>query len=121
MKQLAVLARAWRPFKTSSLAEATRMASKLEALELKASPDLICSNLMCEKVGEPCVCRLALLLWRAPNLVALDLSDNRLKELPDNLWSLSRLESLDVSGNGLPAADVKEKAATLPSLKTLRT
>ena len=31
---------------------------RLCGIILTASPDLICNNLMCEKVTEPCICKL---------------------------------------------------------------
>ena len=53
----------------------------VESLSLEKCEDLVCKNLMCEKLGEVCVCKLA--RWSSingPNLINLkcvwDLADN---------------------------------------------
>lgn len=43
---------------------------------------------MCEKVGGPCVCRLALSLSRMHRLSVLDLSNNNLDRLPDAVFGV---------------------------------
>jgi len=84
-----------------SLAEASRMKEKVTVLDLTQSSDLTCMNLMCEKVGEPCICRLSLALERTPNVQELSLAKNKLEQLPDSVWNLKELRSLDLSGNAL--------------------
>ena len=44
-----------------SLLEANRSPG-MRALDLRASADLRCVNMMCEKVGEACVCRVSRVL-----------------------------------------------------------
>lgn len=53
------------------IARSIREASALKhvrSLLLRRSEDLVCRNMLCEKVGEPCVCRLDLVLSRIPQL-----------------------------------------------------
>jgi hypothetical protein len=86
----------------TSLAEATQKGpANLTSLTLVSSPDLVCHNLMCEHVGDPCICRLARLLERCPGLEVLALPGNALPALPPVVWALPRLVSLDVSDNML--------------------
>jgi Leucine-rich repeat (LRR) protein len=84
-----------------SLAEASRMKENVTVLDLTHSSDLTCMNLMCEKVGEPCICRLSLALERTPNVQELSLARNKLEQLPDSVWNLKELRSLDLSDNAL--------------------
>lgn len=63
--------------------------------------DLVCSNLMCEKVGEACICRLSRVLDRLPALQWLSLAANNLQCLPDSVCSLPSLQHLDVRQNAL--------------------
>lgn len=63
-------------------------------------------NLMCEKVGEPCICRLARVLSLTPEIERLDLGKNDLTALPEEVFKLRNLRSLDLSYNRL---------STLPS------
>lgn len=86
-----------------SLAEASSLAAKggPSSLILKGGEDLVCRNLMCESVGEPCICRLSLVLSRCKNLTTLDLSSSNLTALPDTLFDARGLVSLDVSSNKL--------------------
>jgi Leucine-rich repeat (LRR) protein len=58
----------------------------------------MCVNMMCEKVGQPCVCKLAKFVSKLPKLKRLDVAGNHLKQLPDSIWDLAELEHLDVSG-----------------------
>ena len=74
-----------------------------QSLDLGSSTDLVCNNLLCEKVGEPCICRLSRALERLPSLARLDLSSNGLTALPDSLCTLQHLQHLDVSRNQLSA------------------
>jgi len=56
---------------------------------------------MCEKVGDPCICRLARVLSLTPNLERLDLAKNGLKALPEEVFKLRNLRNLDLSHNVL--------------------
>lgn len=77
---------------------------KAQALDLSRSEDLLCRNLVCERVGEPCICRLAVVLERhAATLAWLSLAGNGLSQLPASLTALPALRHLDVSANRLSA------------------
>jgi len=41
-----------------TLVEANRSPA-MKALDLRGSADLLCVNMMCDKVGEACICRLS--------------------------------------------------------------
>ena len=45
-----------------SMVDAMKRAGRVHTLELAAGPEseLTCMNIMCERVGSPCACRLAL-------------------------------------------------------------
>lgn len=73
----------------------------LQALDLSRSADLVCHNIVCEKVGSPCICRLSHVLESLSSLKWLSLARNDLPSLPDSLCRLKELEFLDVSGNSL--------------------
>jgi hypothetical protein len=85
----------------TSLSEATRAGKRLRELVLRSSADLKCVNLMCEKVGEPCICRLARVLSLTPDLERLDLAKNGLTALPEEVFKLRNLRDLDISHNQL--------------------
>lgn len=60
-----------QPISQPMIARSIREASALKqvsSLVLRRSEDLVCRNMLCEKVGEPCVCRLDLVLARIPKL-----------------------------------------------------
>jgi hypothetical protein len=87
-----------------SLNQASRLGGQ-QVTELILHPDpegkptdLMCVNMMCEKVGQPCVCKLAKFVSKLPKLKRLDVAGNHLKQLPDSIWDLAELEHLDVSG-----------------------
>lgn len=58
-------------------------------------------NLMCEKVGDPCICRLSRVLSLTPDLERLDLAKNGLTTLPEEVFKLRNLRNLDLSYNRL--------------------
>lgn len=71
---------------------------------LSASEDLKCVNLFCEKVGGPCVCRIERVLARedlAKTVETLDLSLNKLTQLPPSLYKLNEMKSLSLRDNDL--------------------
>ena len=65
---------------------------------MRGSEDLVCSNLMCENVGDACVCKIARYLDHLPNVERIELGHNNLVKLPEGLWGLSKLRHLDLSG-----------------------
>ena len=85
----------------SSLAQAIRQSDSVNKLDLRRSPDLLCVNLLCEKVGDPCICRLSRVFEKLSNLTDLDLSDNQLVSLPDSIGNLKQLQRLNLSQNNL--------------------
>ena len=86
-------------------------------LQLRHSTDLVCRQLMCECVGNTCVCRLSLALARVPRLQHLDLSMNQLPVLPDAVYTLAKLKTLNVRDNHLTT--VATDVAKLTELETL--
>lgn len=88
----------------------------MQELNLASSVELTCTNIICEKVGDPCICRLSHALERLKNLVSLNLSGNRLTALPTSIGSLNCLEILDASNN-----DLRELPPTIGDLQTLQT
>ena len=91
------------------------------ALNLSESEDLICKNLMCEKLDEVCICKLA--RWISingsalENLEALELENNGLTILPDSLFDLKKVKYLNLRHNSL--TDFPEGIARLDNLKIL--
>ena len=76
---------------------------------LRASEDLKCMNLFCEKVGGPCICRLERALSKetlAHTVKSMDLSHNHLTQLPPSLANLVQLRSLDLSTNNLTTLEL---------------
>lgn len=116
-----------------SVTRATRV------LDLSASMDVVCDNLMCAKVGEMCLCKFSIALpkvshveelrlrgngmdrwpelWRIPGLRVLDVSDNRLESVPREIALLAHLEELHISNNQLSA--LPEELAQLTRLRIL--
>lgn len=62
----------------------------LVRLILSGSKDMICNNLFCEKVTQPCVCRLdrVISMKKLSHVQILDLSNNNLSALPPSLAHL---------------------------------
>lgn len=81
-----------------SLKDAARLGGATTSLLLRKSEDLVCRNLMCAKLGDACVCRLAVHVSRLGSLRELDIAQNDLGVLPDSVFELPRLEHLDISG-----------------------
>lgn len=84
-----------------SLGQAVRSADTVKILDLQESPDLLCVNLMCEKVGDPCICRLSRVLEKLHHLEGLNLAGNKLTSLPDSIGQLEQLQYLNLSNNNL--------------------
>jgi Leucine-rich repeat (LRR) protein len=103
------------------LREATLNLPRVVDLNLSRSEDLVCKNMMCEKVGEVCVCKLA--VWAsqsAPsllNLETLNLSQNGLTVLPDSIFELTTVIKLDISENKL--TNIPDAIGRMTSLKYL--
>lgn len=85
----------------ASLGQAVREADTVNVLNLQESPDLLCVNLMCEKVGDPCICRLSRVLEKLHHLEGLNLAGNSLVSLPESIGQLEQLQHLDLSNNNL--------------------
>jgi Leucine-rich repeat (LRR) protein len=97
--------------------EANRSPS-MRALDLTGSSDLLCVNMVCEKVGEPCVCRLSRVLERnGRELRSLVLAGNKLTQLPASVFELQHLQVLDLSENEL--TEIPADVMKLESLKIL--
>ena len=108
----------------STVARSLRQASKLTSiteLDLSSSDSFICKNMMCEYVGESCICRLA--LWTHQNqdklssLTTLNLARNALAKLPDTIFDFNTLEHLDLSFNQLE--EIPASVKRLSSLSSL--
>ena len=99
----------------TSLGQAARQADSVDTLDLQQSPDLLCVNLMCEKVGDPCICRLSRVLEKLHHLESLNLANNQLISLPDSVGQLEKLQRLDLSQNRLQSLP-----ATMQQLRYLK-
>jgi Leucine rich repeat len=75
----------------------------LQVLQLSASQDLVCMNMVCERVGQPCLCRVSVALQKLNRLTILDLSANGLPSLPEAVHPdvLPALQHLDISHNAI--------------------
>uniref|UniRef100_K3WPL3 Uncharacterized protein n=1 Tax=Globisporangium ultimum (strain ATCC 200006 / CBS 805.95 / DAOM BR144) TaxID=431595 RepID=K3WPL3_GLOUD len=83
-----------------SLREVAR-GHAVHSLLLPSSQDLICKNMMCEHVGSSCACKLSLVLERLPQLQEMDLSNNKLRFLPESTFQLTHLMHLNLARNHL--------------------
>jgi Leucine-rich repeat (LRR) protein len=96
-------------------------SKNLKSILLRSSQDLICSNLFCEKLGEPCICRLERALSKdglSTTVQELDLHGNNLKDLPPSLYKLSELRVLNLSNNKLSNLSI-ENLQRLKNLEKL--
>eukprot|EP00937_MAST-01D_sp_MAST-1D-sp2_P000618 g618.t1 len=84
---------------------------------MPASADLVCQNLMCEKLGGACVCRLARFMEAFPLMEFVNLADNAIDVLPDTLWNYSGLRELDLSRNRIE--QLSPQVGQLRSLRAL--
>lgn len=101
-----------------SLREAMAMPSSVTQLQLHASEALLCNNLMCEKLGEACVCKLARAVMSMPALQVLDLDRNPLTMLPDVVWAIPGLHTLSAQEGRL--TELSPSVAQAQHLHTLR-
>ncbi|CAH0518638.1 unnamed protein product [Peronospora belbahrii] len=85
----------------TSLRDIARLGARVKTLQLHKSNDLVCRQIMCEHLSDACACRLALALERVPQLQCLDLSNNKLRTLPDAVYTLQHLKTLNVQQNRL--------------------
>ena len=90
---------------------------EVQTIQMRASEDLICNNLMCENVGDACVCKLARYLENLPKVERIELGDNKLGKLPAALFEVTTLKHLDLSGNDLQA--LPPAVSQLHNLETL--
>jgi Leucine-rich repeat (LRR) protein len=102
-----------------SLAEVMASKQPILGLVLRGSQDMMCTNLFCERVSEPCVCRLdrVLKMKKLSNVKILDLSNNNLDLLPPSIHALEHVEELNISGNKL--CEIPDFVLTLPHLKVI--
>lgn len=124
----------------TSIAEALRLApDSLQRLDLSdGSADLRCVNLLCERVGRSCVCRLSLALQRVAgrqggSLTELSLASNGIEELPRGVFEFFEedddgkrkskpcfraLRRIDLSGNpGLKEVCGLGRGEAMPALR----
>ena len=85
----------------------------------------LCANIMCAKLGEPCVCRLAGVLEecaeRQPNVTTLSLENCQLRAVPEAVFLFSRLETLNLKRNLLDArVQEQSRVAAFKRLPALR-
>eukprot|EP00750_Incisomonas_marina_P014848 INCI17901.2.p1 GENE.INCI17901.2~~INCI17901.2.p1 ORF type:complete len:189 (-),score=25.68 INCI17901.2:51-617(-) len=93
----------------------------VQSLHLEKSGDLICKNLMCGKVGSPCICRVGRWVYQNREVLSgckeLSLRSNALHALPDEIFNLPQLTHLDLSDNDLSV--VPEEISRLTALEVL--
>lgn len=106
-----------------SLLQLTQSQSKkVTSICLRASEDLKCVNLFCEKVGGPCICRLERAISNdrlLQSVQVLDLSENCLTHLPPSLARFKNLQELDLNNNMFSCFET-ELFAGLKNLKELK-
>lgn len=85
---------------------------KVARLALQRSEDLKCKNIMCGKLDEACVCKLARYVAQTPlaALEELDLSGNAIDVVPSSVFTcLPSLSVLTLRGNRLGAVSDEVK------------
>ncbi len=105
-----------------SLKDSAINADKVSKLDLSNSDDLVCKNIMCEKLGDPCVCKLARFLAQTqfPKLEGLSLDSNKLTTIPDPVFQIKTLKSLSLNNNKVVIdQQFVEKLKLLPNLEKL--
>ena len=106
-----------------SLREAALAASRktpVARFVLSRSEDLVCKNMMCEKVGSACVCKLSRFMEQTPleGLQELDLSANNLDIIPSAVFSGARdVQTLLLAKNSI--STLPDEIASLQDLRTL--
>ena len=93
----------------------------VKTILLSSSEDLKCVNLFCEKVGGPCVCRIERVLARddlSKTVEHLDLSLNKLTQLPPSIYKLNSLKTLILKDNDLASLKA-EDFSTLVELESV--
>ena len=107
-----------------SAALALTSGRSVRVLDFSESEDLKCRNLMCERIGGPCVCRLARYVEQhaeslEASLEVLDISMNGIPAFPESILKLKGLRTLNLSGNCLTELDIVALAKRLQRLETL--
>lgn len=81
----------------------------ITGIVLSASDDLVCRNMMCEKLLQPCVCRLEHVLHQfvshPMHVDTLDLSNNKLEFSPPAITKFSMLTTINLSKNKFPTVE----------------
>jgi hypothetical protein len=86
---------------------AARKSSALgvsQELILHRAEELTCVNMMCPKLGDACLCKLAAAMQRLKQLRLVDLSSNRIFHLPESMLMPEQnpgLEHVDLADNHL--------------------
>ena len=100
----------------ASLREASSKSREVVELNLANSDDMTCLNVMCAKLGDPCLCRVSVVLSKLKNLQKLDISGNGLTELPtEALVDLRSLRIINIAGN--PLQTFPEALGSIPNLE----
>lgn len=93
-----------------------RQGKLVTKISLVKSKDLICTSLFCEKLMEPCLCRLerALASLELDKITSVDLSFNNLTSLPPSIFLMTELQHINIKGNKFK--EVPSILKTLPKL-----
>lgn len=91
----------------------------LRELDLTRSDDLKCKNIMCEKLDQACVCKLAryLVQNRFPEMNTIRLAYNGIDTVPLPVYEIKTLKELDLRGNKLK--NISDDVVKLESLEIL--
>ena len=89
---------------------------QIERIILRKSADLVCNNLMCEKVTLPCICRFERVLEKVDpaGVLSIDVSGNGLSSLPPSMAKFLDLKELDISNNNI--TEIPEFYKNLPKI-----